>query len=57
MRRHGPRLAGQHGLRRDHRLTLYDAAYLELSIRLVLPLAAFDATLRRAAAAAGVTLL
>jgi len=40
-----------------HRLTLYDAAYLELSIRLALPLATFDAALRRAAAAAGVTLL
>ena len=41
----------------SHRLTLYDAAYLELSIRLSLPLATFDAALRRAATAAGVTLL
>jgi predicted nucleic acid-binding protein len=40
-----------------HRLTLYDAAYLELSLRRALPLATFDAALRRAAAAAGVPLL
>ena len=38
----------------QYRLTLYDAAYLELSMRLSLPLATFDAALRRAAAAAGV---
>jgi predicted nucleic acid-binding protein len=44
-------LAGQ------YRLTLYDAAYLELSIRLSIPLATFDAALRRAATAASVTLL
>jgi predicted nucleic acid-binding protein len=37
-----------------HRLTLYDAAYLELSLRRRLPLATFDAALRRAADAAGV---
>lgn len=40
-----------------HSLTLYDAAYLELSIRQSLPLATFDAALRRAAAAANVPLL
>jgi predicted nucleic acid-binding protein len=40
-----------------HRLTLYDAAYLELSVRRSLPLATFDAALRRAAAAANVPLL
>jgi predicted nucleic acid-binding protein len=39
-----------------YRLTLYDAAYLELSIRLSIPLATFDAALRRAATAAGVAL-
>jgi predicted nucleic acid-binding protein len=39
------------------RLSLYDAAYLELSIRRSLPLATFDAALQRAAASAGVTLL
>ena len=38
-------------------ITLYDAAYLELSLRLGLPLASFDAALCRAAHAAGVTLL
>jgi predicted nucleic acid-binding protein len=37
-----------------HLLTLYDAAYLELSLRRRLPLATFDAALRRAADAAGV---
>ncbi|HEY7579980.1 MAG TPA: type II toxin-antitoxin system VapC family toxin [Acetobacteraceae bacterium] len=40
-----------------HRLTLYDAAYLELCLRLGLPLASFDAALRTAAKAANVLLL
>jgi predicted nucleic acid-binding protein len=40
-----------------HRLTLYDAVYLELSLRQRLPMATFDATLRRAAKAANVPLL
>ncbi|HEY2620215.1 MAG TPA: type II toxin-antitoxin system VapC family toxin [Acetobacteraceae bacterium] len=40
-----------------HRLTLYDAAYLELGLRRGLPLATFDAALRRAASAAGLQLL
>jgi predicted nucleic acid-binding protein len=44
-------LAGQ------HRLTLYDAAYLELAHRLELPLATLDAELRGAANALGVPLL
>jgi predicted nucleic acid-binding protein len=44
-------LAEQHGL------TLYDATYLELSLRLGLPLATFDVALRRAAAAVGIKLL
>jgi len=39
------------------RLTLYDAAYLELAQRLDLPLATFDKELRAAAVALGVTLL
>jgi predicted nucleic acid-binding protein len=39
------------------RLTLYDASYLELSQRRVLPLATFDAALRRAAVTVGVELL
>jgi predicted nucleic acid-binding protein len=39
------------------RLTLYDASYLELCLRRGLPLASFDAELRRAATAAGVMLL
>jgi predicted nucleic acid-binding protein len=41
----------------DQRLSLYDAAYLELSRRCELPLATFDANLRRAATAIGVVLL
>jgi len=39
-----------------HRLTLYDAAYLELAVRLGAPLASLDTELRRAAKAEGVTL-
>ena len=38
-------------------LTAYDAAYLELAMRLSLPLATLDAALRKAAEAEGVTLL
>jgi predicted nucleic acid-binding protein len=40
-----------------YRLTLYDAAYLELAQRLELPLATLDVDLREAAQAAGVALL
>ncbi len=40
-----------------HRLTLYDAAYLELAQRLDLPLATLDAELRQAAKVLGVPLL
>jgi predicted nucleic acid-binding protein len=40
-----------------YRLTLYDAAYLELAQRLDLPLATLDMELRAAAAALGVPLL
>lgn len=38
-----------------HRLTVYDAAYLELARRLRLPLATLDRDLRKAAKAEGVT--
>jgi len=38
-----------------HRLTLYDATYLELAQRSALPLATFDQALRDAAAAEGIT--
>ena len=44
-------------LARDEALTAYDASYLELALRLGLPLATKDAALRRAAAALGVRLL
>jgi predicted nucleic acid-binding protein len=42
---------------RNHKLTSYDAAYLELSIRRGLPLATLDSALRKAARAEGVLLL
>lgn len=44
-------------LMRRHRLTAYDAVYLELAIRRGLPIATNDRDLRSAAEAAGVTLL
>jgi predicted nucleic acid-binding protein len=44
-------------LARSERLTVYDAAYLELALRLGLPLATKDAKLRRAGAAVGLALL
>ena len=39
---------------RDHRLTVYDAAYLELAHRESIPLATLDLELKKAAEAAGV---
>ncbi len=44
-------------LARRHDLTLYDAAYLELAVRLSLPLATGDAALARAAKTEGVGVL
>jgi predicted nucleic acid-binding protein len=44
-------------LARRHRLTVYDAAYLELAQREGLPLASLDGALRSAAAASGMPLL
>src|SRR5437763_10271120 len=43
-------------LARAHRLSVYDASYLELAIRRGLPLATLDAELRAASAALGVAL-
>lgn len=40
-----------------HGLTIYDASYLELAVRLNAPLATLDRDLRQAAAAEGVPLL
>lgn len=40
-----------------YRLSLYDAAYLELALRLALPLATLDAELRTAADAVGLQVL
>jgi predicted nucleic acid-binding protein len=44
-------------LARRERLTVYVAAYLELALRLGLPLASKDAKLRKAAAGLGLTVL
>jgi predicted nucleic acid-binding protein len=44
-------------LARRHRLTVYDAAYLELALRRQLPLATLDTALAAAARSAGVPLL
>lgn len=41
-------------LAREHKLTIYDASYLELAVRQRLPLATLDAALERAARAEGV---
>jgi len=44
-------------LARAHRLTIYDAAYLDLAQRTSLPLATLDTALARAARAEGVALI
>jgi predicted nucleic acid-binding protein len=44
-------------LAEKHRLTLYDAAYLELALRRRLPLATLDRELRTAAEVEGLELL
>jgi predicted nucleic acid-binding protein len=46
-----------YALARKHRLTAYDAAYLELAIRKGLPLASLDDDLKKAALASGVNLV
>ncbi|HYY27959.1 MAG TPA: type II toxin-antitoxin system VapC family toxin [Chthoniobacterales bacterium] len=45
------------GLARQHGLSVYDAAYLELAMRLGLPLASKDEALREAARAVGLRIL
>lgn len=45
------------GLARFHRLTVYDAAYLELALRRSASLATLDAALAKAAVAEGVDLI
>jgi predicted nucleic acid-binding protein len=42
-------------LARAHKLSVYDAAYLELALRRSLPLASLDANLKAAATVVGVT--
>ncbi len=49
--------SGIASLAERHRLTAYDAAYLELALRLAMPLATSDNPLRNAAREAGVELL
>jgi predicted nucleic acid-binding protein len=44
-------------LGRRHHLSSYDAAYLELAMRLGLPLATLDKNLRKAAQAEGIAVL
>jgi predicted nucleic acid-binding protein len=44
-------------LARQHRLTVYDASYLELAQREAVPLATLDGELRRAAVALGIGLV
>jgi predicted nucleic acid-binding protein len=52
-RLHGPVMR----LARAHRLTMYDATYLDLAIRFAVPLATRDKALRQAASETGVTLI
>jgi predicted nucleic acid-binding protein len=51
------RIATKRLVEHQHRLTTYDAAYLELAIRRSLPLASLDEDLRRAASARKIQLL
>jgi predicted nucleic acid-binding protein len=43
-------------LARSHKLTAYDAAYLELAVRRGIPLSTLDSELKKAAQAVGVTI-
>jgi predicted nucleic acid-binding protein len=52
-----PEEAGVMTLARKHRLTVYDASYLELAQRETLPLATLDADLLRAARAENLSLI
>jgi predicted nucleic acid-binding protein len=52
-----PNEAGVLALARRHRLTVYDAAYLELALRQDLPIATLDMPLAAAARAEGVALI
>lgn len=45
------------GLAWSHELTTYDASYLELALRMGLPLATLDSSMRGAALAAGIDVL
>lgn len=53
----GERISTSFALASKHGLTIYDAAYLELAVRLQLPLATYDGALRKAAGIEKVGLL
>ena len=44
-------------LAREHHLSVYDAAYIEVALRQTLPIASLDRRLRQAAGSVGVTIL
>ena len=44
-------------LAREHHLSVYDAAYIEVALRQTLPIASLDKRLRQAAGSVGVTIL
>jgi predicted nucleic acid-binding protein len=54
---HAPNETAVMALARKHRLTVYDASYLELALRAGVPLATLDAPLASAAVAEGVALI
>jgi predicted nucleic acid-binding protein len=54
---HEPEEAAVLKLARIHRLTVYDASYLELTLREALPMATLDAKLAAAATAEGASLI
>jgi predicted nucleic acid-binding protein len=54
---HAPRETTILSLARQHRLTVYDASYLELAQREALPLATLDTALQRAAVALKIELI
>lgn len=54
---HHEAMATSAALAREHRLTLYDATYLEMTIRLNLPLGTLDSELRSACKKLGLPLL
>ena len=54
---HAPDSGATLRLAREHRITIYDALYVELAVRERRPLATLDRALRRAAEAEGIDIL